>query len=302
MEHREYVEAVERLKKERGAVVLAHNYQLQEVQEVADFVGDSLELARLSSRVEADVIVFAGVYFMAETAKILNPGKRVLIPEIEARCPMADMVNAATVRKWREKYPDAGFVAYVNTNADVKAEVDIICTSANAVKVVNSLPQTRIVFLPDRNLAHWVSLNTHKEIIPYPGYCHVHMDFSPEAVKALKRKHPDAEVLVHPEARPEVVEMADRVLSTSGMLNYVKESPSRKFIVVTEEGLLEMMRKLYPHKEIISPGTPGICEDMKRISLKSVYLSLKDMKYEVEVPEEVALRAKRAIEKMLEIT
>ncbi len=298
----DYKKAVEELKRERKAIVLAHNYQVQEVQEVADFVGDSLELARLSAEVDAKLIVFAGVYFMAETAKILNPQKVVLIPERDARCPMADMVDAPKVRELRAKYPDAAFVAYVNTNADVKAEVDVVCTSANAVRVVNSLPHQRVVFLPDQNLAHWVSLNTQKEVIPYPGYCYVHKNFAPEAVERLKRENPDAEVIVHPEARPEVVKMADRVFSTYGMIKYVGESPSRKFIVVTEEGLLERLRKLYPQKQILSPGMKGICVDMKKISLRSVYLSLKELKYEVKVPEEIAEKAKRAIDKMLEIT
>ncbi len=297
-----YKRAIEELKRERKAVVLAHNYQVLQVQEVADFVGDSLELARLSAGVHAEIIVFAGVYFMAETAKILNPQKLVLLPEKDARCPMADMVDASKVRELRSMYPDAAFVAYVNTNADVKAEVDIVCTSANAVKVVNSLPQRRVVFLPDQNLAHWVSLNTNKEIIPYPGYCYVHRDFDPEAVARLKEENPDAEVIVHPESRPEVVKMADRVFSTSGMIKYVGQSPSKKFIVVTEEGLLERLRKLYPQKQILSPGMKGVCTDMKKISLRSVYLSLKELKYEVKVPEEIAQRARRAIEKMLEIT
>ena len=293
---------IEKLKRERNAVVLAHNYQIQEVQEVADFVGDSLELARLSQKVNAKVIVFAGVYFMAETAKILNPEKTVLIPEKDARCPMADMVTAEEVRKLRKRYPDAAFVAYVNTNADVKAEVDIICTSANAVKVVESLPQKRIVFLPDKNLAHWVSLNTDKEIIPFYGYCYVHQDFDPEKIKQLKKEHPQALVLVHPEADPEVVALADQVLSTSGMLRYVEKSSAEEFIVVTEEGLLEMLRRKHPEKKILSPGMKGICRDMKKISLNSVYTSLKEMRYPVEVPEEVARRARKSIKRMLEIS
>ncbi len=295
-------EKIEELKREKNAVVLAHNYQIGEVQEVADFVGDSLELARLSQGVSADIIVFAGVYFMAETAKILNPEKTVLIPEKEARCPMADMITAEEVRKLRQKYPDAGFVAYVNTNADVKAEVDMICTSANAVKVVNSLPQKKVVFLPDKNLASWVSKNTEKEIIPYSGYCYVHMDFDPEKIKYLKEIHPDAVVLVHPEARPEVVALAHQVLSTSGMLRYVEKSPHSKFIVVTEEGLLEMLRRRYPEKTILSPGMKGICRDMKKINLLSIYNPLEKMRYKVEVPEKVLQRARRAIEKMLEIS
>ena len=293
---------IEELKRERRAVVLAHNYQIQEVQEVADFVGDSLELARLSQRVNADIIVFAGVYFMAETAKILNPEKTVLIPERDARCPMADMVTAQEVRKLRKRYPEAAFVAYVNTNADVKAEVDIICTSANAVRVVESLPQKRILFLPDKNLAHWVSLNTHKEIIPFYGYCYVHQNFDPQKIKELKREHPKAVVLVHPEARPEVVALADQVLSTSGMLRYVEKSSAGEFIVVTEEGLLEMLRRKHPNIKILSPGMKGICRDMKKINLNSIYISLKEMRYPVEVPEEVARRARESIKRMLEVS
>ena len=292
---------IEELKKKKKAVILAHNYQVLEVQHLADFVGDSLELARKSTGVDADIIVFAGVYFMAETAKILNPDKKVLIPEIEARCPMADMVTASDIRRLREQYPDAGFVAYVNTNADVKAEVDIICTSANAVKVVNSMPQKRIVFVPDKNLGNWVKQNTDKEVILYHGYCYVHDEFEYEKIKRLKEENPDAVMLVHPEAPPQVVEMADEVVSTSGMLRYVASTDARKIIVVTEEGLLDMLREKHPDKIILSAGRKAICEDMKKITPESILRSLEEEKYEITIPPDTMERARVAIEKMLKI-
>jgi len=292
---------IEELKKKKKAVILAHNYQVLEVQHLADFVGDSLELARKSTGVDADIIVFAGVYFMAETAKILNPDKKVLIPEIEARCPMADMVTASDIRRLREQYPDAGFVAYVNTNADVKAEVDIICTSANAVKVVNSMPQKRIVFVPDKNLGNWVKQNTDKDVILYHGYCYVHDEFEYEKIKRLKEENPDAVMLVHPEAPPQVVEMADEVVSTSGMLRYVASTDARKIIVVTEEGLLDMLREKHPDKIILSAGRKAICEDMKKITPESILRSLEEEKYEITIPPDTMERARGAIEKMLKI-
>ena len=292
---------IEELKKKKKAVILAHNYQVLEVQHLADFVGDSLELARKSTGVDADIIVFAGVYFMAETAKILNPDKKVLIPEIEARCPMADMVTASDIRRLREQYPDAGFVAYVNTNADVKAEVDIICTSANAVKVVNSMPQKRIVFVPDKNLGNWVKQNTDKEVILYHGYCYVHDEFEYEKIKRLKEENPDAVMLVHPEAPPQVVEMADEVVSTSGMLRYAASTDARKIIVVTEEGLLDMLREKHPDKIILSAGRKAICEDMKKITPESILRSLEEEKYEITIPPDTMERARGAIEKMLKI-
>ena len=292
---------IEELKKKKKAVILAHNYQVLEVQRLADFVGDSLELARKSTGVDADIIVFAGVYFMAETAKILNPDKKVLIPEIEARCPMADMVTASDIRRLREQYPDAGFVAYVNTNADVKAEVDIICTSANAVKVVNSMPQKRIVFVPDKNLGNWVKQNTDKDVILYHGYCYVHDEFEYEKIKRLKEENPDAVMLVHPEAPPQVVEMADEVVSTSGMLRYVASTDARKIIVVTEEGLLDMLREKHPDKIILSAGRKAICEDMKKITPESILRSLEEEKYEITIPPDTMERARVAIEKMLKI-
>lgn len=292
---------IEELKKKKKAVILAHNYQVLEVQHLADFVGDSLELARKSTGVDADIIVFAGVYFMAETAKILNPDKKVLIPEIEARCPMADMVTASDIRRLRKQYPDAGFVAYVNTNADVKAEVDIICTSANAVKVVNSMPQKRIVFVPDKNLGNWVKQNTDKDVILYHGYCYVHDEFEYEKIKRLKEENPDAVMLVHPEAPPQVVEMADEVVSTSGMLRYVASTDARKIIVVTEEGLLDMLREKHPDKIILSAGRKAICEDMKKITPESILRSLEEEKYEITIPPDTMERARGAIEKMLKI-
>ena len=291
-----------KLKKERNAVIMAHNYQRPEVQDVADFVGDSLELAIKTSKTQADIIVFAGVRFMAETAKILSPERTVLLPNYRAACPMADMVTPEDVRKLRKKYPEAAFVAYVNTTAEVKAEIDICCTSANAVKVVESLPQKLIVFLPDRNLAHWVSTQVKdKEIIPFDGYCYVHNGFTLKDLLKARKKHPEAEVLAHPEAPPEVVENADFVLSTSGMIRHTKRSQAREFIIATEFGLSHRLKKENPEKEFYSPGPPRFCGNMKLTTIDDVYNSLLKLQYEIVLSQDIMERARKSLEKMLEV-
>ena len=291
-----------KLKKERNAVIMAHNYQRPEVQDVADFVGDSLELAIKTSKTQADIIVFAGVRFMAETAKILSPKKTVLLPNYRAGCPMADMVTPEDVRKLRKKYPEAAFVAYVNTTAEVKAEIDICCTSANAVKVVESLPQKLIVFLPDRNLAHWVSTQVKdKEIIPFDGYCYVHNGFTLKDLLKARKEHPKAEVLAHPEAPPEVVENADFVLSTSGMIRHAKRSQAREFIIATEFGLIHRLKKETPGKKFYSPGPPRFCGNMKLTTIDDVYNSLLKMQHEIVLSQGIIERAKKSLERMLEV-
>ncbi len=291
-----------RLKRERNAIILAHNYQRPEVQDVADFVGDSLELAIKASRTEANIIVFAGVRFMAETAKILSPERTVLLPNYRAGCPMADMVTPEDVRELRKKYPEAAFVAYVNTTAEVKAEIDICCTSANAVKIVESLPQKQVVFLPDRNLAHWVSTQVKdREIIPFDGYCYVHNGFTLKDLLKARKEHPEAEVLAHPESPPEVVENADFVLSTSGMIRHAKRSRAREFIIFTEFGLSYRLKKENPEKEFYSPGPPRFCGNMKLTTIDDVHNSLLNLQHEIVLSQDIMERARESLEKMVEV-
>jgi len=294
-------EKVLELKRKKNALVLAHNYQMSEIQVIADHIGDSLGLARLAMEAERDFIVCCGVRFMAETAKILNPGARVLIPREDATCPMADMIEAADVRRLREEYPGAQVCSYVNTNADVKAETDVCCTSANAVEVVQWLEAERVVFTPDRNLASYVERNVNTEIIPFDGYCYVHMKFSAEDIRGSKSAHPEAVVLVHPECRPEVIDEADEVLSTSGMLTYAKESPAGEFIIATEEGLIERLSREMPDKAFYSAGMARFCFNMKRIRLDDVYRCLDEEIYEVHVPPEIMKKARVSLERMVSI-
>jgi quinolinate synthase len=294
-------EEILKLKKEKKAVILAHNYQLPEIQEVADFVGDSFELARKAREVDSKIIVFCGVIFMVEMAKILNPDKKVLTPNISARCPMADMVSPEDVLKLKEENPDAIVVSYVNTNADVKALSDICCTSSNALKVVKSINSKKIIFLPDENLANYVSRFTDKKIIPFNGFCYVHKRFNYEEVKRAKEIHPDAYLLVHPECNPEIIDIADEVASTSGMIRIAKNSNKNKFLIATEEGLIQRLRREVKGKEFYSAGSPKICYNMKKIRLEDVYNSLLYEKEEIFIDEKIIERAKKPLEKMLEV-
>jgi len=287
------------LKRARNALLLVHNYQVREVQEVADFIGDSLELARKAAEVNKNLIVFCGVKFMAETAKILNPQATVLIPRADAGCPMADMITRDQLLEMKKKYPDAVVCSYVNTNADVKAETDICCTSANAVKVVESLGDRRVLFTPDRNLASYVARKVNTEIIPYDGYCYVHSKFTVDDIRGAREAHPGAVVLVHPECDPEVVDLADHVLSTSGMLRFAAESDQSDFIVATEEGLLERMAHEMPGKHFYSPGKAHFCLNMKKIRLEDVYRSLDEEIYEVTVDPEIMAKARTSLERMI---
>ncbi len=290
------------LKKEKGAVILAHNYQIPEVQEIADFVGDSLDLSRKAQSVDENLIVFCGVEFMAESAKILSPEKTVLIPTLNANCPMADMVTGEDLRK--EKGKDAGLktVCYVNTNAETKAECDVCCTSANAVEVVKHIDAEKILFAPDENLAHWVSLHTEKKVIPWKGYCYVHKEFTKEEVIKARREHPDAVILVHPECNPEVVAIADEVLSTNGMVKYVSTSKKKEFIIGTEFGLVQRLMREFPDKRFYSLGNPKICNGMKSITLEDVYNSLQYIRYKIEISEDIIRRARNALDKMVSIS
>lgn len=293
-----------KLKAEREAIILAHNYQRPEVQALADFIGDSLELARASAKVKAKVIVFAGVDFMAETAAILNPDKKVIIPDKEARCPMAAQLPVELVREAKRKYPDAAVVLYINTLAEARAEADVTCTSANAPQIVNALNEEKIIFGPDRNLAWFVQKRSNKQIIPLPdqGYCYVHRMFSAPDIVALKERYPDAEVLVHPECDPEVQDLATHICSTSQMLVRAKASPAKRFIIVTEIGMVERLRREFPGKEFIPACETAVCEQMKMHTLEKIYIALRDMKHVVSVPEEIATKARAATERMLEIS
>jgi quinolinate synthase len=289
------------LKKERNAVVLAHNYQLGEVQEIADYFGDSLELARAATKTDADVIVFCGVRFMAETAKILNPEKMVLLPVKEAGCPMADMATAEQLREMRKQHPGAAVVCYVNSSVEVKAESDVCCTSSNAVRVVESLPNRQIIFVPDRNLGAYVqSRLDSKEIILWEGYCSTHESLGREDVMRLREMHPCAEFIAHPECTPAVLKLADGVCSTSGMLEYSRNSRARGFIIGTEVGLLYRLRKENPDKRFY-PAGKMLCPDMKMTTVVDVVDSLKYIEHVINVPEHVANRARHSLERMLEL-
>ena len=297
----ELVEKISALKKRRSAVILAHNYQLGEVQDIADFVGDSLDLSQRAAETGAGVIVFCGVHFMAETASILCPEKVVLLPDMNAGCPMADMITAERLRAKKKEHPQAVVVCYINSSAEVKAESDICCTSANAVRVVESLDAREILFVPDQYLGHYVSARTGKKMILWPGFCPTHVRIKPERIKELKREYPQAKVVVHPECTPEVIALADEVLSTSGMCRYAQRDEVREMIVGTEVGIIHRLKKENPGKKFIPISEQAICPNMKLITLEKVLWSLEEMGPEVKVPEGIRLRAKAAVDKMLKI-
>jgi len=303
MENRdaELAEKISALKKRRNAVILAHNYQLGEVQDIADFVGDSLDLSQRAAETDADVIVFCGVHFMAETASILCPDKVVLLPDRNAGCPMADMITAERLRAKKKEHPQAVVVCYINSPAEVKAESDVCCTSANAVKVVESLDAREILFVPDQYLGHYVSTKTDKKMTLWPGFCPTHVRIKPDRIKELKREYPQAKVAVHPECTPEVIALTDEVLSTSGMCRYARRDDVREMIVGTEVGIIHRLRKENPGKRFIPISEQAICPNMKLITLEKVLWSLEDMDPEVKVPEGIRLRAKAAVDKMLKI-
>jgi len=304
MQQGELREKILKLKGKENAIILAHNYQRPEIQLLADRIGDSLELAMASKKVEGDLIVFAGVDFMAETAAMLNPDKTVVIPNQAARCPMAAQLPAQAVREAKRKHPDAAVVLYVNTLAEAKAESDVACTSANCPQIVNALDEDTVLFGPDRNLAWFVQQRSDKKIIPIPeeGYCYVHKMFSPAEVALLKAHHPDAEVLAHPECDPEVQKLATHICSTSQMLLRVRASPAKRFIIATEVGMVDRLKREFPRKEFIPALETAICEQMKEHTLEKVYLALRDKKNVVRVEQEIAERALVTIERMLEIS
>ncbi len=298
----EAAERLNKLKKEKNAVILAHIYQLPEIQDIADFVGDSLDLSRKAAETAADVIVFCGVHFMAETAAILSPQKKVLIPDTGAGCPMADMITGKQLKEFKEKYADSKVVAYVNTSAEVKAESDICCTSSNAVNVVKSVDADTIIFVPDRNLGDYVQKMSGRKMVIWNGFCPTHNNMIlPEYLLQVKREHPEAEVLVHPECRPEVVAMADFALSTGGMCKHVLSSSKKEFIIGTETGILYKLQKENPGKMFYPVSPLAVCPNMKKITLAKVLDTLSNMKNEVKVPENIREKAYLPIKRMLEI-
>jgi len=293
-------EQIVQLKKEKDAIILGHNYQRKEVQEISDFLGDSYGLSVQASKTKAKVIVFCGVDFMAESAKILNPEKTVLHPNLKAKCPMAAMVDVASLRELKAEHPGAPVVSYVNTSAEVKAESDICCTSANAVKIVQSLPDKKIIFVPDTNLGLYVRrFVKDKEIILWPGYCPTHVNITVDSLRELKRQHPDAEVVVHPETTPDVIDFADHAFSTEGLLKHVQSSPKKEFIIGTEENLIHRL-----HKEVLGKifyAVPNAtCPNMREISLEDVRDSLVKMQYKIEIPQDIIKRARVPLERMIQ--
>ncbi len=300
-ERAELTEELRALLKERNAIMLAHNYQRDEVQEAADLTGDSLALSRAAAESGADVIVFCGVHFMAESAAILAPQKSVILPRSDAGCPMADMITPEFLRMEKEKRPGVPVVAYVNTSAEVKALSDICCTSANAVRVVESLDAESVYMIPDKNLSHYVSLKARKKMEWWEGFCPTHERLTLKDVEKAREANPGSVFICHPECRPEVVEAADHVCSTSGMYKYAKETDARTIIIGTEMGILYRLKKENPDKKFILPSKGLICPNMKLTTLEDVVVSLREMKNIVTVPEDIRVKAKKALDRMLEV-
>jgi quinolinate synthase len=292
---------IKELKKKRNAIILAHNYQLPEVQDVADFRGDSLELSRIAAKTDARVIVFCGVHFMAETASILCPDKKVIMPDVLSGCPMANMITAEDLRRLKREYPKAIVVGYVNTSAQVKAELDICCTSTNALKVVNSIKEKEIIFVPDKYLADFVSRRTGKKLISWNGLCPTHVKILPEDIQREKKFHPKAKVMVHPECLSGVIDLADVLLSTSQMCKFAGETEAKEIIVGTEVGLIYRLKKDNPTKEFYPASEAAVCPNMKRTTQEKILWALEELKEEVRVPDEIRQRSKKAIDRMLKI-
>lgn len=294
---------IAKLKKARSAVIIVHNYQRDEVQDIADITGDSLALSQAAVKTDARVIVFCGVHFMAESAAILNPDKTVLLPVKEAGCPLADMITVEKLRALKKQYPAAQVVCYVNTTAAIKAESDICCTSSNAVRIVQSLKQSEVIFVPDKNLGLYVQSQVPgKKIIPWEGFCPTHIKVQEEHIRKVKAVHPDALVIAHPECNPEVLNVSDVITSTGGMIKYIKASDKKKFIIATESGLFYKLKKDNPDKEFFLPTEQLICPNMKLNTLGWVYHSLESMQYKVTVPSAIAEKAKKALNRMLEVS
>lgn len=297
----EIIARIKKLKAEMKAVILAHNYQIGEVQDVADFVGDSLELSQQAANLPEEVIVFCGVHFMAETAKMLSPEKTVLLPEINAGCPMADMITAEELIAWKATHPGKKVVCYINTSAEVKAESDICCTSANALRIVESLSEEVVLFVPDKNLANYVASHSSTQVIPWDGYCYVHNNMRLEHVAKKKKEYPQAEIWVHPECRPEVIEQADKVFSTGQMVKEASQTTVSQVIVGTEVGIIHRLQKINPQVEFIPLKETAVCSNMKKIDLMSVLKALELKRYQIEIDPSIREKAVAAIQKMISI-
>ena len=293
---------IRKLKDEHRAVILAHNYQPGEIQDIADFTGDSLGLSIKAAETDADVIVFCGVQFMAETAAILSPEKTVLLPDKSAGCPLADMITAEQLHKLKQEHPDALVVCYVNSSAEVKAESDYCCTSANAVEVVNSLPKDRrIIFVPDQHLGRFAAERTGRDLVLWPGYCHVHVVITEDDIRTARAKYPDAIVMAHPECTEPVKELSDEMLSTSQMLKFAARSTAKRFIIATEIGIIHTLKKENPNAQFIAASERAICPNMKKITMEKIVWALEDMQYKISVPKAIREKAKKALDKMVEI-
>lgn len=302
MKNNELIQEIKHLKKEKNALILAHNYQIVEIQDLADYRGDSLQLSILAKEVKAPLIVFCGVKFMAETAAILNPESTILLPAIDAGCPMADMINLSQLKAFKKNYPGSPVVCYVNSSVEVKAESDVCCTSSNAVKILKSFSDEKpILFVPDRNLGSWAGKQSGKKVITWDGYCLVHQyGFSEEDVLTLKNEYPDYKLLVHPECPPQIIKYADLVISTGGMVDWVKNND--KAIIATEIGLTEYLQHIYPEKSLIPLSPKAICKNMKKTTLENVYNALKYNQYVISVEPNTAQKARKAIDRMLELS
>ncbi len=299
----ELIYKIQELKKKKNAIILAHCYQNIEIDEVADYVGDSLYLSQMAAKTDADIIVFAGVYFMAQTAKILCPDKKVLLPDLKAGCEMADMINLQQLREFKIKNPNIPTVCYINSTAEVKSECDICCTSSNAVKIVESLKEPKVLFVPDQNLGKWVEKQLgNVEVITYSGYCPIHHNIKVEDVCKVKEKYPDIKLLAHPECKEEVSALADYVGSTTGIMDYVKNSSDSKFIIATEKGVVDRLKRDYSDKEFIIIKENLICESMKLNTLQDIYDSLNNETFEIDVDPTISKQAHKCIDRMLEVS
>ncbi|MEW6094941.1 MAG: quinolinate synthase NadA [bacterium] len=293
---------IKELKERKNAVILAHNYQLGEVQDIADFVGDSLDLSRTAAQTDAEIIVFCGVHFMAETASILSPLKKVLIPEPDAGCPLAEMITVEDLTELKQKHPEAIVVSYVNTTAQIKAMSDICCTSSNGIKVVESIPaDKKIIFTPDEYLGSYIAKQTKRELILWEGFCPTHRRISSKDIQSARTVHPQAEVIVHPECTPDVVALADGVFGTMGICRYVKQSEAKEFIIGTENGIIHRLKKENPQKTFYPASELAVCHNMKLTTLEKVLWALEEEKYYIEIPPDIAKRAKKAIDRMLTV-
>lgn len=293
---------IEDLKQKRNAVILAHNYQSGPVQDIADFCGDSLGLSIKAAETDADTIVFCGVQFMAETAAILSPQKTVLLPDKHAGCPMADMINADQLRDLKAEHPGALTVCYVNSTAEVKAESDVCCTSANAVEIINSLPKDKpIIFVPDQHLGQFVAERTDREFIFWPGYCVTHVVITAHDIQTARAAHPEAIVMAHPECSTPVKELSDKLLSTGQMLRFAAENQDNSYIIATEIGILHTLKKQNPNTDFFAAAERAVCPNMKKITIEKIAWSLEDMQYKITVPEQIRVKAKKALDKMVEV-